>query len=386
MYSFSQVQTYLKCPLQYKFRYIDEIVPPREESLELLLGKSVHMALQYLYDQVSNLKIPSEQEVVDFFVQEFQKQFATTQFEAEQGEIFENRGKVYIQNHYQRNYPFDKFKVLATEEFFNFRLPNWQIFRGFIDRIDKIWDSLMINDYKTNKRLPADEEQTNDEQIILYGYGILQKYGKQFKQVKWQLEYLHFDHIKPVQIDSQTLEQTVQKYVDVIDEIEQRKKQFYQGDQNAFEPKETSLCRFCAYKEICPLFAHWFGKVSGDDLSKESIQMMVDEYVANANKIKELKNQNEQTKKLLVEYAQKHGFLKLFGQKYQIRITSRQDYKIADKQKLKEILSKLNLLNEALEVDRYKVAKLIKSWKLDLAQLEDLVTPSEVITLRGSER
>ena len=37
VYSFSQIQAYLQCPLKYKFRYIDKIVPEFEENLHLIL-------------------------------------------------------------------------------------------------------------------------------------------------------------------------------------------------------------------------------------------------------------------------------------------------------------------------------------------------------------
>ncbi len=73
------------------------------------------------------------------------------------------------------------------------------------------------------------------------------------------------------------------------------------------------------------------GKVGGEELGKESIAAIVDEYVANANKIKELKNHNDQLKKILVEYASKNKFLRLFGKQYQIRIHTRKDFKIVDK-------------------------------------------------------
>jgi len=386
MYSFSQVQTYLKCPLQYKYKYIDEIVPPREESLELILGKSVHQTLEFLYQQVSIFQVPGLDTVLKEFDQKFNSLVANTSFEDDKIWIFKNRWRIYITNHYQRNHPFEWFKVLSTEEFFNFKLPNSHTFRGYIDRLDKNGNTLIINDYKTNKSLPTDEDQMYDEQIILYSYGILQKYGEQFDKVVGKLEYLHFDYIKEIDVSPNALEQVVKKYTDIVDEIEHKKTLFRQGDENAFEPKESSLCRFCPYKEICPLFAHWMGKVGGEELGKESIASMVDEYVANANKIKELKNHNDQLKKILVEYASKNKFLRLFGKQYQIKIHTRKDFRIVDKDWLKSVLEKLDLLSEALEIDRYKVAKMIKSGKVDLKLLKDIVEESEVVTLRGGER
>lgn len=45
MISYTQVSTYIKCPLQYKFKYIDKI--PKTDSLYKIFGSAIHEALKY---------------------------------------------------------------------------------------------------------------------------------------------------------------------------------------------------------------------------------------------------------------------------------------------------------------------------------------------------
>jgi hypothetical protein len=52
---------------------------------------------------------------------------------------------------------------------------------------------------------------------------------------------------------------------------------------------------------------------------------------------------------------------------------------------LKEILAKLGLLNEAMEIDRFKLMKLIKDWKLDESKLEWWAEKNISISFRGGK-
>jgi hypothetical protein len=91
VYSFSQVQTYLQCPLKYKFRYVDKIVPEFEENLHLILGTEVHGALEWLYNQVNNFNVPSFEELESFFISSFNEKAEKIDVEKQQKEEFLTR-------------------------------------------------------------------------------------------------------------------------------------------------------------------------------------------------------------------------------------------------------------------------------------------------------
>ena len=56
-FSYSSLETYKKCPAQFKIRYIDTVRKP-DESIEAFMGKRIHSALEYLYNEVLECRIP----------------------------------------------------------------------------------------------------------------------------------------------------------------------------------------------------------------------------------------------------------------------------------------------------------------------------------------
>ena len=63
-YSHSKINTFEQCPLKFKFRYIDKIVPEIEKSIESILGNAVHSTLEWLYYEVKKKRVPSVDEII----------------------------------------------------------------------------------------------------------------------------------------------------------------------------------------------------------------------------------------------------------------------------------------------------------------------------------
>ena len=63
-FSYSSLETYKKCPAQFNIRYIENIRKP-DESIEAFMGKRVHEALEYLYNEVLDGRIPFFDYVID---------------------------------------------------------------------------------------------------------------------------------------------------------------------------------------------------------------------------------------------------------------------------------------------------------------------------------
>jgi putative RecB family exonuclease len=64
--SVSQVQTYLGCPLQYRFRYIDKIPPPWRPAA-LAFGSSVHAAVEWFHRERLAGRSPEPEAVAKMF-------------------------------------------------------------------------------------------------------------------------------------------------------------------------------------------------------------------------------------------------------------------------------------------------------------------------------
>lgn len=65
IYSHSRVSTFQTCPLKYRYQYLDGLGKEiEEEHMSLILGKSVHAALEDLYTRVSDLEKVSESQLL----------------------------------------------------------------------------------------------------------------------------------------------------------------------------------------------------------------------------------------------------------------------------------------------------------------------------------
>ncbi len=411
MYSFSQIQLFSWCPKKYQYRYLDKIEKEFESSPDLLLGHSVHAVLENLYNKVNVFVVPTLDDVLKDFQTIWEKELAEATSEKplqmkwdNQLEDYVRRGIMYLKWYYQKYAPFKDVKVIATELNLQFDLDikenpppakadtplqkgGNKKFRGFIDRLDKEGDTFIINDYKTGKNLPPEQKEEYVEQLTLYGLGIQQKYAKYFTNLKARLFYLHFDLVDEREITQESIQKVVEKYGAMIDDIEQRKFHYNMGDKKSFEPKESPHCAYCEYRSICPLRAHekYDDEVVGGELGEKTIKWLVDEYVTLARSESDAKGQRDAIKDILVDYLEKKWLLKLFGNTGKISASQWENISIKDKDKLHAILGKLWLLDEALEIDRFKIQKRVKEGKLPIEKTEGSIEKNNFWILRGGE-
>ena len=205
-YSVSQIQSYLQCPLQYRYHYIDKIPTLEfEETVDTLLWSLVHKSLENLYDSVNVFKIPTKEDVIKWYYdlwEQKEKEIAENWWEIKNNhsdlsiDDFKRRWEVYLSRYYDKHSPFEDIKVISTEKQLWFKLDENINFYWIIDRLDKIWDNFIISDYKTNKNLPEKDKNQYIEQLTLYWLGVLEHYWKYLKDdenLKARLYFLHFD-------------------------------------------------------------------------------------------------------------------------------------------------------------------------------------------------
>jgi putative RecB family exonuclease len=382
VYSFSQIQTYLQCPLKYKFRYVDNIKPEFEENLHLILWTEVHAALEWLYNEVNNFKKPSYEQLEQVFLEKFNEKASKLNEEQEKIDEFLTRWKYYLKSFYDKHFPFEDIKVIWTEIQLYIDLDDSIKFQGFIDRLDKKGDDFILTDYKTNKNLPPEDKTLYEEQLTLYALGVKQKYWKYFNKIYGNLVYLHFDIQDFWEITDEKIKSVQEKYKNLALEIETKKAEYNLWNKEAFPEKENPNCKFCDYKELCPLFAHFYWKVDDYELGEDIIKSLIDEYVKLNKQKKELEKQMEQDKEILLKFAKRNNLKKIYGNKEKLSVVTYKWIKILDKEKLKEKLEKLGILDETLEVDRFKLKKLLDSGKLKNTDLQDLIDFTETLSLR----
>ena len=155
IYSFSQIWVYQKKKKKYQYQYVDKLEKEFKSSPDLILGTSVHWGLERLYQQINIFNIPSKQDVLNKFhelwnawIKDAWKSLLYKWDQTENDYI--RRWEHYIEDYYNKYYPFDWIKVIWTELMLTFDINkegNKQSFRWIIDRLDKDEDTCIINDY-----------------------------------------------------------------------------------------------------------------------------------------------------------------------------------------------------------------------------------------------
>ncbi|MBC8467682.1 MAG: PD-(D/E)XK nuclease family protein [Candidatus Marinimicrobia bacterium] len=249
-FSHSGIQSYKKCPAQFKFRYIDKIYK-KDEGVEAFLGKRVHESIEYLYNQVISGVVPLVDEILkvhrSLWKEKWHDRVAIV-YQNKTARDYFYLGEECIARFYRQNHPF-KQKVIANEHEMVFLLDNDENYRikGIVDRIDHDGDgNWEIHDYKTGKRALSQKAADKDHQLALYQIGLMSEIDN-IKSVKLVWHFIQHG----IKVESTRTSKDIKKVIaetkSSIDDIRQKVKNG--GD---FPPKTTMLCNWCYYWEECP--------------------------------------------------------------------------------------------------------------------------------------
>ena len=250
IYSHSRLETFKNCPLKYKFNYINKITR-EEEGIEAFLGSRFHQVMEKIYKDLPFRKY-SLNELLDFYEDDWDKNYhdkiviADNEREAKD---YKEIGKKFIEDYYKWYYPFNQGKVLGIERqvFINLDDNGEYKLRGYIDRIDQAKDGIYeIHDYKTSKSLPEQSKMDEDRQLALYQIGIQSMWNDVFNvELVWH--YVAFDKEIRSKRTEEELDELKKDTIDLIKKIEATRE---------FLPNKSTLCGWCYYKDICPLYKH----------------------------------------------------------------------------------------------------------------------------------
>ena len=397
VYSFSQLGLYQQCPKKYQFRYLDGLEKSFETTPDLLLGTSVHSSLERFYQQLNIYKKPQKSDLIDYFDTQrsssLQENWEKIVMKWDQTlDDYQRRGQHYLSDYYDLHTPFEDIKIVGTELLLHFTLEDWPNapkFRGIVDRLDKDWENFIINDYKTNKNLPPEQKDEYREQLTLYAQGIRQKYGKYFKNIKARLHYLHFWLVDEREITDENLDPILQKYKNLISEIETARFDHNMGVENAFPTNQNPYCKYCEYQMLCPLWKHLhYGAetINAGELGEQTIASLVDQYAQLSSQISQDTKQKDFLKELLVAYASEHNFEQLFWSEAKLGVSKSQIFSAKDKLALQKLLSELGILDEYSDIPYQKLASLVKDKKLTSDQISSLLSAKDSRTLKASKK
>ncbi|MFA4936892.1 MAG: ATP-dependent DNA helicase [Patescibacteria group bacterium] len=229
-FSFSSISSYLKCPLEFKYRYLLKIPTPGNAYLSF--GSSMHKALEHfmklwqsrlsseqlgLFTAGSKTKGKIQLPTIKELENIYQEVWLDDWYESKQErENFKKRGLEQIKTFYdaiKNNPPQPKY----IEQFFKIRFGDYK-FVGKIDRMDVTVGGVNIIDYKTGENPPKNLAKVDKDQLLIYQLAAQE--FLQEKVVNCQYWYLNKNvWSDPFLGAAEELEDLQARYLEVIEQI-----------------------------------------------------------------------------------------------------------------------------------------------------------------------
>ena len=251
VYSHSRISSFENCPLQYRYRYIDQI--KRDvDGVEALVGKVVHEVLQALYSDLARARAAGAHEFVGMFNRLWRAKVGPTVRIVRENMTLEDYrilGERCIRSFYDGQHPFEGGEVVGCETRVEFGLDPEGRFRilGFIDRIDRVAPGVYeIHDYKTGV-LPRAGALKADRQLSLYEIAVREQF-EGVREVRHVWHYLAHGKEFDQRRTPEELGRIRLSTIRAIQNIEATAE---------FPARASALCSWCEYQEICP---EWAGK------------------------------------------------------------------------------------------------------------------------------
>jgi len=231
--SYSQINTYLDCPLKYKYAYVYAI--PSRPTAPLSFGTDIHQVLKEFYSRLKDGNRLNYGDLKKIYT----KNWTGTGYEdGMQLERYKAKGFKLLEDFYNTNKDNPSTPLYIEEEFL-IKIKGHRL-KGFIDRIDQLPDgSVEVIDYKTGK--PKNESVLQGN-VQLNIYAIACQEVMNLDPSVLSLYYLEGNRKISIAPDAQQLDDTKQLILGVIDKVLTRD----------FPAKPGMQCKWCDFSTICP--------------------------------------------------------------------------------------------------------------------------------------
>jgi DNA helicase-2/ATP-dependent DNA helicase PcrA len=236
--SYSQLDTFLLCPLKHKYQY--ELRLPTAPSPALSFGKTIHEVLRSLYQlkiQKETVNRKTTNQLLDIY-------WESAGYQSKKHEALAKKGaKDMLAQFYNNEYKRNTSETKATEQRFSFNLTPDCKMLGVFDRIDEKGDKLEIIDYKTGK-MPSEKSLEKSLQMTVYALGATEKgiYNRRPEDILLTFYYLKEGKKYTSKRTAEMLKKAKQTLVMYKQDMETSKQ----------EPTPGKHCDFCEFKNICP--------------------------------------------------------------------------------------------------------------------------------------
>ena len=368
-YSHSQLSMYEQCPLKYKLCYRDKI--KRDvEGVEAFVGSRVHDTLKKCYDDVRLTKVDTLDELLSYYdniwQQNWHDSIIITKKDLTQ-DHYKALGKRMLETYYQRYAPFGSDITISTEMRIAFSLDDDRYrLMGYIDRLSRAeGDVYQIHDYKTSAYLPSQQDADIDRQLGLYHIGV-QKKWPDINNIRLVWHYLAFDKELVSSRSEEAISKLVEDTIRTIDEIEAT---------DHFTPRESGLCDWCEYPDLCPLRKH-FVKVEAlpaNEYLNEPGVVLVNKYAQLREEASEIGEEMDKVKEAILDYARREEVEVIKGSDRKVRVKFDEKLKFPGKseierRELDDAIKQAGMWMEVSQLDTTSLNRVIENslWSEEL--------------------
>jgi putative RecB family exonuclease len=242
----SRASQFKTCPKQFKFANIDKIKEPTTEVQAK--GTTVHQALEDLFDLKPDER--NTEKLHNLFREAWTKVRGNDEHHNLFSSVEEERewgldGLKLLNNYMSIEDP-TSFEPLERERWVRGSIEDLNL-RGILDRMDRNnKGELVIVDYKSGKAPLAKYKEPRFFALKLYALLIQKELGEMPSELK--LIYLKNSTIHTLKVTQDSLDQVKIEVLEIWNNI---KKAF---ESNEFPATKNTLCEWCYYKPICPVF------------------------------------------------------------------------------------------------------------------------------------
>lgn len=248
-FSYSKLNVFLTCPLQFKFKYIDRTkIEKSTDDYSTYLGRSVHLALENLYKN----KDKDLEWLEILWIKICNDQFKESTIKSPDVfkdkntvNMFRNHGRKILRVFYesnQENFKRSDHETIALEQKFTTPLKDFTL-TGLIDKVERIGSEIFVVDYKTGAP-PTQKEVDENLQLSFYAVAC-RKTGLALSNIHFVMHHVKHDVIiytKRTVDDVKRLYSILQSVYDKIINEE------YEATPS------KNACRFCGFKQYCDAY------------------------------------------------------------------------------------------------------------------------------------
>lgn len=255
----SRVESFLSCPLAFRFVNVEKLPDP--PSVATTRGSLVHLALEYLFTRPAPERTPAELDrCVDRAIEHYgdHPDLVDLSLDDDQARAFHTECRRLAARYLELEDP-TVVNAIGLELKLEAKVDSLTL-RGVIDRLDLDADGeLVVTDYKTGRAPSPKWESKSLSGVQFYAFLCESVFGRRPAAIR--LMYLKSGEVITATPSAQSTKFMTTRTRAVWQAVERA------CERDDFRPKSGPLCNYCSYQQWCPEF--------GGDPSRAAVEAPV---------------------------------------------------------------------------------------------------------------